>query len=293
MRPIAWLTALCLATAVSSGRAEPAPAPSSPAGTKAPPKSSTLPGKTLDYGYDGRDVGRPDLAWTGRAYVHPPAQNAGKALPLVVFLHGLNKALIPHRWMGGGREGDVRRIVANLMDKKRIAPVLVAGPGSVVASAVSHGASWRAFDLDRFVERTERALQGVAVVDRHRIIVAGHSGAGCSLSGGLATLGDAKTRPHAVLSIDTCMLGGLAERLAKLAPETHVVVSWQSATWQSRGFSVFRKIFEREVTATPQRPGVLRELDAQAPKPQKGVSPHDATVPMTLERWLPRLVPAP
>jgi len=287
MKPIAWLAAVGMAIAAANGRAEPAPArPPAPA-------TAALPGKTVDYEYDGVDVGRRDLAWTGRAYVHPTAQSAQKPLPLVIFLHGLNKALIPHRWMGGGREGDVRRIVAGLMDRKEIGPVIVAGPGSVVASAVSHGASFRSFDLDRFVALTEHALAGIAVVDRHRIIVAGHSGAGCSLDGGLATLGGAKTRPHAVLSIDTCMPGGLAERLAKLAPETHVVVSWQSATWQSRGFSVFRKIFEREVAASPPKPGILRELDAQAPKPQKGVSPHDATVPMTLERWLPRLVPAP
>lgn len=287
MRWIAWLVVTLSATLAAGGRAEPPPSAASPAAAK------TLPGRTVDYEYDGKDVGRPDLAWTGRAYVHPVAQRAGKPLPLVVFLHGLNKALIPHRWMGGGREGDVRRIVAGLMDHKQIGPVIVAGPGSVVPSAVSHGASFRSFDLDTFLDRTDAALAGVAQVDRRRVVVAGHSGAGCSLDGGLATLGTAKTRPHAVLSIDTCMLAGLAERLAKLPPETHVVVSWQSATWQSRSLSLFGKIFRREVAAAPPSADVLRELDAQTPKLQKGVSPHDATVALTLERWLPRLVPPP
>jgi hypothetical protein len=287
----AWLGALVAACAlVSATRVDPAQAEPAapPAGADAP-----LPGQTVDFAWDGRDpsrgIARPDLAWLGRAYVHPRARDAGRPLPLVVFLHGLNKALIKHRWMGGGQEGDVRRIVGDLMERGAIGPVLVAGPSSVVPAAVSHGASWGSFDLDRFIEHTERELKGFATVDRRRVIVAGHSGAGCSSSGGLATLGDAKVRPYAVLSIDTCMGLDLAERLAHLDAGTHVVVSYQSVTWQSRPFAAFEQTFARAAASSPPSPGVLREVDHLAPTR----APHDATVALTFERWLPKLVPPP
>jgi hypothetical protein len=147
-----------------------------------------LPGRTIDFAYDGADVKDPKAAYVGRAFVHDRvlARGAATKAPLVIFLHGLNKELIPHRWMGGGNEGDVRRIVAELVDRGVIEPPILAGPGSVVPEAVSRGASFVAFDVDRFVELTRDALNGTASIDENRIVVAGHSGAGCSAKGGLA-----------------------------------------------------------------------------------------------------------
>jgi hypothetical protein len=250
-------------------------------------KEPPLPGKTYDYVYDGRDVGHPERAYEGRAYLPPAAARQKGALPLLVFLHGLNSALIEHRWMGGGSEGDVRRIVGELVDAGTIAPLVIAGPGSVVASEVSKGASWNHFDVDNFVDRTVAALQGVAEIDPTRILVAGHSGAGCSDLGGLARVGKSRRRLLAVLSIDTCMAPSLAERFAALSPETHVVVSYQTLSWGSRPFDLFRKAFEREMAKVEMPDGVLRVLDHQKPT----AAPHDATVALTFERWLPKIVP--
>lgn len=247
-----------------------------------------LPGASYDYDYDGQDVGHPELAWLGRAYVPPKAKQAAGPVPLVVFLHGLNAALIEHRWMGGGTEGDVRRIVDALVAQAAIEPVVVAGPSSVIASQVSHGASWNRFDLDRFLDRTIAELRDVVAIDESRIVVAGHSGAGCSSAGGLATVGQSRRRLLAILSIDTCMTGPLAEQLGAANPRTHVVVTYQTQTWKSRGFRAFRRIFDRAVARQPPAPGVLRELDHQEPE----AAPHDATVRLTLERWLPRVLGA-
>lgn len=253
----------------------------------AEPSPEPLLGKTYDFEWDGRDIGHPERAWLGRAYVPPQVAEAKRAVPLVVFLHGLNAALIKHRWMGGGQEGDVRRIVGGLVDQGIIPPVVVAAPSSIVASQVTKGASWNRFELDRFVDLTASRLSGLVEIDERRIIVAGHSGAGCSTEGGLATVRNSKRRLLGILSIDTCMSPALAEHLVAADAKTHVVVSWQSVSWSSRPFGLFGKVFKREAQKRPAEDGVLRELDEQKPEQ----SPHDATVALTFERWLPKILP--
>lgn len=284
MRSIRNLSAtLGIALVVATGRPASADAPA-----PSPPASPAPSGDTLDFDYDGKDIGRPDRAWLGRAYLPHKSRGANKPLPLVVFLHGLNKELIPYRWMGGGKEGDVRKIVGDLVESGALPPVIVAAPSSVIASAVSKGASWGGFDLDHFVERTKARLAGHAAVDEDKIIVVGHSGAGCSDAGGLATAGDSGRDLLAIISVDTCMGGGLAARLGGAKPETHVVVTYQAITWQ-RPFGLFRAVFDRARDASPPRAGVFRVVEQLSPK----ASPHDATLPLTLERWLPKILAAP
>lgn len=252
-----------------------------------PTKKGELPGKTLDYDWDGKDAATPHLAWQGRAYLPPAATKSDRALPLLVFLHGLNAALIPHRWMGGGREGDVRQIIGDLVDDDQVAPLVVAGPSSVVRSQVAKGASWNHFDLDRFLDHTIERLDGVASIDEKRILVAGHSGAGCSTAGGLATVHESKRPLFAILAIDTCMAPAIALELAKSGKDTHVVVTYQRASWTKRPFSLFDKSFTRQIEAHPPADGVNRVVEELHPKS----APHDRCVPLTFERWLPRLLP--
>jgi hypothetical protein len=280
---LALLLALFLPAAAS---AEPTRSPLDPANSKASGKP--LAGKSYEYAWDGRDIGHPERAWLGRAYVPPKTATSDASVPLVVFLHGLNAALIKYRWMGGGREGDVRRIIGDLVDSGTLPPVVVAGPSSIIASQVSKGASWNHFDLDRFIDKTISRLSGMVAIDEKRIIVAGHSGAGCSGAGGLATVGESKRRLLAIVSIDTCMAPSLAEILARAPSRTHVVVGYQTSSWGSRPFSLFRKAFEREVKKQPPNDGVLRVVERQRPKR----APHDATVKLTLERYLPKILPS-
>ncbi|MSP24575.1 MAG: hypothetical protein EXR75_05305 [Myxococcales bacterium] len=258
-------------------------AAAAPARAEAP----ALAGQTLDYRYDAKDIGHPERAWLGRAFVPNLAATASGGMPLIVFMHGLNKALIKHRWMGGGSEGDVRRIALDLVTNGKIEPVIVAGPSSIIASEVSQGASFNHFDLDRFLDHTIEALRGVATIDEARIVVAGHSGAGCSLDGGIASVKKSRRRIHAVLAIDTCMLPGLAELLSNLGPRTHVVATYQTASWKGRPFQAFSAAFARGVARRPVDEGITRVLERQSP----AVAPHDSTVPLTFERWLPALLP--
>jgi hypothetical protein len=260
--------------------------------TQAPPPRSPMDGNTYDYAYDASDVGRPEQAWAGRVFVHGKA--AGKpeqTLPLLVFLHGLNIERIDYRWMGGGQEGDVRRIVSDLIEGGTVPPMLIAAPTSVNQVAVGNAATcWPAFDLDTFLDRTTAELAGKAKVDRTRIIVAGHSGAGCNVKGGVVTALKAKAPVLAGLVIDSCMGLDLAKELPHLRPTLHVVVSWQTSSWQNRPFHAFRDVFLREVKKLPPSEGVLRELShEQLPMPM----PHDAMVEQTLKKWLPRLLSPP
>jgi hypothetical protein len=257
-----------------------------------PDLTTPFPGTSYDYAWDGHDAGHPERAWLGRAYVPPEvAAEPKRPVPILVFLHGLNRELIPYRWMGGGQEGDVRRILADLVAKKLVPPMIVAAPSSVVKASVSAAeTSWPAFDLDHFLDQTKHALDGHAVVDDTRILVAGHSGAGCNDRGGLATAVQAKTHLFAVLSMDTCMGLGLAKRLASAPPDTNVVVTWQEQSWASRPIGDFRRFFRRAVAHAKDAPTALRELDRLAPREP---FPHDALVHLTLERWLPKLLAAP
>jgi len=241
-----------------------------------------LEGTTIDYAWDGGD--HRNKAWFGRAYV-PASVKADRAVPVLIFLHGLNKLLVKHRWMGGGPEDDLRARIDTWIERGELPPLILAGPSSTVKSEVHRGASWRGFDLDRFVRLTRRALHGYGRIDEGRVVLAGHSGAGCSLHGGLAMAEEADTELHAVLVIDTCMNGAFGQRMASSSRTTHVVVGYQKLGW-TREFEAFERAFRHAVEERPPAEDILRQLDEQ--KPERDY--HNATVPLTLERWLPRLL---
>lgn len=281
-----FLQTLFVAMGVSWGDAELAADDARKKPSSPPPPEGT----TIDFKYDARDVKQSSLAYTGRVYLSQKTLEAApkKKLPLVVFIHGLNRDRIPHRWMGGGTEGDVRTIIGEMIESGKIAPAIVAGPGSVEKEAVAFGSSFPTFDFDNFVSLTEKALAGTATVDRERIIVAGHSGAGCSKDGGIVAATKAKIRPHTVISIDTCMALALAKSLAEAPPTTHVFVTWQAATWD-RPFNDFRSVFEKTRGEHPEKNGVHRVLDQLKAEGRA----HDATVAQTFVKYLPRLLPTP
>ena len=150
---------------------------------KSPPPPAALPtldGNTYDFDYDGKDIGRPERGWLGRSFLHSKTLiDPARPMPILVFLHGMNTEQIKYRWMGGGQEGDVRRIVSTLMASDQIPPMIVAGPSTIDAVTASNAILlWPGFDLDPFLDRTQERLQGLVTIDRSRVIVAGHSGAG-------------------------------------------------------------------------------------------------------------------
>ncbi|MFO0553571.1 MAG: hypothetical protein U0271_34635 [Polyangiaceae bacterium] len=241
-------------------------------------------GKTIDFDYDGADVKMRSRAYSGRVFVHAKTFEARKPVPLIVFFHGLNRAQIPHRWMGGGDEGDVRKILSALIESGEVEPHVLAGPGSVEKDAVGGQASFPVFDFPKFVAQVVASLPEGVEIDPTRIIVTGHSGAGCSAKGGIVSA--IESNPFAIVSIDTCMPGSLASSLGAVDAATHVIVTWQTVSWD-REFEVFRKLFMKEVKSHPPNEGTLRELDQLPARPKA----HDATVKQTFDKWLPRLLP--
>ena len=106
-------------------------------------------GKQIDFDYDGKDVGHPERAWFGRVFVPTAAQKATGPLPMFVFIHGTNQDAIKYRWFGAGPEGDVRRMIVELIDAGKIAPMLIAAPSQIKPeSTVNAVTSWPSFDLD-------------------------------------------------------------------------------------------------------------------------------------------------
>jgi hypothetical protein len=284
--------ALCAAALVFAG-AEPSsegdPAvPGAHPGRKKPDPPKPLDGTTFDYAYDGRDDGHPERSWLGRAFVHArAAAPPSSALPILVFIHGMNTEKIKNRWMGGGQEGDVRRIVADLIEAGQVPPMLVAAPSTLNADDAM--TSWPAFDLDAFLALTSAKLAGAATIDLDRVIVATHSGGGCNPYGGISTAIRSK-HVHTALVIDTCMFADLAATLGHARPTMNVVVSYTDLAWSTRPFADFRRIFEREVKKSPPAPGILREIEQDQPTEP---GPHNAMVALTLRKWLPRLLPPP
>lgn len=235
-----------------------------------------LSGTTIEYGYDGADVHDPDWGWSARAYV-PKAAEGSRPRPLVVFLHGVNRRFVPHLWMGAKDTPDLRK----LFDKWRIEPAIVAAPSSTRACVVTQ-ALWTGFDLDRFVAHTARAIRDTVPVDVDRVVLVGHSGAGCNRRGGLMTAMRTTLPLRAVLVVDVCMSAGDGRLLASVAhADTPLVVSWQPR-WRRDV-----QLFTRELLEESQRRGA-RALRLVEHERLDTVQAHTTIVAEALGKWLPR-----
>lgn len=241
-------------------------------------------GKTIDVVYDTRDTGHPTEAYTARYFLPKEARDKPTTpQPLLVFLHGVNVHHVKFHWAGGKPDKpDIRIVVAELVERGVIPPMIVAAPSTVV-SCETPTVLWPGFDLDRLVERTIVSLRGHARIDLDRIIVVGHSGAGCNQTGGLASAMATTTLPiRAFLSVDTCMTELDARTFHEAPRGADLFVSYQTYTWD-RPFSAFSEAF----TAATEGRTSKREIEELKPREVPGA--HNALVGLSLERWLPRL----
>lgn len=255
----------------------------------APTTSSARP--TRDHGgttylarYDGRDVARPDLAWTSRVFVDDALLGAADApRPLVVLLHGTNVERATHRWMGGATQPDLRALAHELISSGATEPFVLAAPSTTLHAAVPW-TMWPAFDAERATETIAASLRGVVAIDPTRVVLIGHSGGACNARGAIfSAVERARTPLHAVLAVDGCMGLDEADVLARAPTATDVVVTWQTRSWR-RDFASFRAEIER---MSPE--GARRTLVELASGER---SAHDATLPLTIRRFLPKILPA-
>ena len=165
-----------------------------------------------------------------------PAKAApGEALPLVVFLHGLNVEEKENPEFDQ-TPLDPRNVVDGLAAEGKVRPFILAAP---THSRYARGTRvmWHDFDLKAFVDATEQSLGGRAHIDRDAIVLVGHSGGGCNPTGGLLA---PNMKLHAAIAVDTCLDDKTMPALLGLSDETRVFFGYQRTVWQ-RPFDAFEE----------------------------------------------------
>jgi hypothetical protein len=231
-------------------------------------------GTTITFPYRQRRLLHSRHGNGGLAYVTSGAER-GASLPVVVFLHGMNPDEQMHMWFSLPN-GDLRTVLEPLVSSGSVAPFILAAP-TQTRFATGARVMWPRFDLADFLEATESALDGRAHVDRSRVIVVGHSAAGCNVDGGIVGEGVRSTRPLAILAVDTCVDDRVVPELATMATSTRVRLFWQ------RGWA--RPI---EALARACESCEIEEVADLGPTQ----SAHSAILPEALRRALPELLPA-
>lgn len=233
-------------------------------------------GSTIVFPYRQRILLYSRNAAGGLAYVSPHAAPRA-SLPVVVFLHGMNPDELVHPWFGASADGrrDLRTVLDALVAEGRIGPLVVAAP-THTRYATGATVMWPRFDLADFLDATEAALGATAMLDRARVIVVGHSGAGCNAAGGIFAEGVRQAKPLAVVDVDGCVDETTVPALARASASTMVRFVWQRA-WA-------RPIAELESGCPACKVDEITDLAGAG-------SPHDAILPEALRRVLPELLP--
>lgn len=217
----------------------------------------------------------------GGAALLPTGTSVERPLPLVVFLHGTNGSGEPHLWLGGGGK-DLRPMARRLIETGQVEPFVLAAP-SQTRNAGLAATVWQGFSLNAFVDDVVQATQGVVQIDRGRVVLAGHSGAGCNPSGGLAAnfWSAGLPLPMALVSIDPCLDRKMGGAFARRPSEVPLLLWWQPAIWVRRPdkFSAALALDKPE-----ERVDRVREL------PPLGPNPHEAILPVALESALRELL---
>ena len=237
------------------------------------------PAETIRFDYASARLLRDGEASEARVHVTRGVPK-GATAPLIVVLHGLNT--VPLRGMWFDQPADLAALVDRLVDDGQIAPLLLAAP-SQTKDAEHAKTLWVGMEIGAFADAVESALGGRAKIDRARIVLAGHSGAGCNPEGGLMTALRAKTPgvPRVVLGIDTCMddealggyLGGRSDIVLRVAYER----AWP------RPFQRFcRGLLEADGGPADRACVRYDEL---------GASPHDDILSAALAELLPLVLP--
>lgn len=208
--------------------------------------SSSRAGKSFDFEFHDEEYLLPRQHAGGRAYV-PKKVTADEPVPLVVFLHGVNRRNRLHMWLGSG-PADLRARMDKWIARGDLPPAVLAAP-SQTRDALWPGMLWTGIDLDEFVAAAERAVAGRARISRDQVIVAGHSGAGCNMDGGLLNIAAARgaIRPIGIIALDTCLDAEVGQALGRASETTRVATYWQSVIWRRKvvdfaiGFGLVRQ----------------------------------------------------
>lgn len=203
-----------------------------------------------------------------------PQGPAKEPVPLVVLLHGLNPSHELHLWLGGGGH-DLRPLATELMRHEEIGPFVFAAPSQTKGGGATRSL-WTGFELGTFVDAVAAATADSLEIDRTRVILVGHSGAGCNPEGGLASHFDdaAQPLPRALVSIDPCLDAEMGAAMAKRPADVPLLVWWQSSIWPRSPVD-----FWTALTLDESGPRVDRMLTLEV----QATNPHDAILPLAFE----------
>lgn len=220
----------------------------------------------------------------GGAAVVPEGVSVEQPVPLVVFLHGTNPIAEPHLWLGGGGR-DLRPLVQRLIQSGQVEPFVLAAPSQTKNAGYARKV-WQGFDLELFVDDVVQATRAQVAIDRARVVFAGHSGAGCNPSGGLATdfWSAGAALPMALVSIDPCLDRQMGAAFARRPVEVPLLLWWQPAVWARK---------PARFTAELSRNKPEARVDRVIELPPMGRNPHEAILPVALESALRELFGAP
>jgi hypothetical protein len=216
------------------------------------------------------------LSWPQRhsGAVLLPLGASSSAVPVIVLLHGVNPSREPHLWLGGG-ERDLRPLAESLMRRPDVEPFVLAAP-SQTRSAISPQTLWSGLSLGAFVEALAGVTDGDLQIDRSRVVLMGHSGAGCNPSGGLA--GDfysaGQLSPWAIVSIDPCLDFEMGTAMSRRPSTVPLLLWWQSAVWPREPLGFWHAL---TLDKPEQRLDRMQELRLASP------NPHAAVVPAAFE----------
>jgi len=238
-----------------------------------------LAGPTVTFPFADETLLLPKQASGGAAYVTDGLDKA-HAAPVVVFLHGTNESQTMHPRMHDG-DDDLRKVVAALVAGGRVEPFVLAAPTHTSYAQYAE-VLFPGFDLDAFLDATERAVSDFARIDRRRVIVVGHSGGGCNPTGGMLRVakGASTVKPIAFIASDTCLGSYVSDVLRQASQTVPVHVYWQTWMWP-RSFDVFRQSF---CDGGARRCEELRGLTT--------IDAHERVLDEALSRSLPLLLPA-
>jgi hypothetical protein len=238
------------------------------------PPSVAYAGQSFDFPFHDDEYLLARQHDGGRAYV-PKQVSSDQPAPLVVFLHGVNRRNRLHMWLGSG-PADLRTKLEASIEHGDLPAAILAAP-SQTRDALWPTMLWTGIDLEEFVTATEQALAGRARIARDQVIVAGHSGAGCNLEGGILKIAADRSAidPLGIVALDTCLDGEIGEALGRARESTRIATYWQSVIWPRKvvdfaiGFSVVRQ----------EAPSSSDWFEHVSPK---GRWPHDALVAPSL-----------
>jgi hypothetical protein len=240
--------------------------------------------ETRYFEHDDRRLLQPHQKQGGAVLLVDELSQA-KSAPLVVLLHGTNATGDKHLWLGGG-DRDLRPLAIQLVRERKVRPFVLAAPSQTKA-ADNPRTLWNGIDLSVFVADVARASADVVQINRAQIIVVGHSGAGCNPTGPFVRSNQWTEQalvPRALVLVDPCLDAEIGTAVARRAWSTPLTVLWQSGSWPrspERFWSALR------ASSQTERAHRMVEL------PVKDENPHDAILPIAMERVLVKLLGPP